>query len=60
MPKLFSPFTQEEGGINRRYDGTGLGLALVKKYADLNHAEIRVKSTKGHGTKFTIVLPLTD
>ncbi len=60
LPKLFSPFTQEEGGINRRYDGTGLGLALVKKYADINHAEISVKSSKGRGTKFTIALPLTD
>ncbi len=60
LPKLFSPFTQEEGGINRRYDGTGLGLALVKKYAELNNAEIRVKSSKGRGTKFTITLPLID
>ena len=60
LPKLFNPFTQEEGGINRRYDGTGLGLALVKKYAEINNAEIRVKSSKGRGTKFTISLPLTE
>ncbi len=60
LSKLYSPFTQEEGGINRRYDGTGLGLALVKKYAEINNAEISVKSSKGHGTKFTIALPITD
>jgi len=60
LPKLFSPFSQEEAGINRRFDGTGLGLALVKKYAEINNAEINVKSAKGKGTQFTIALPISD
>jgi signal transduction histidine kinase len=50
MPNLFMPFTQEEQGYSRRYEGNGLGLALVKKYCELNQANIVVKSVKGEGT----------
>lgn len=55
LKDLFSPFSQEEQGYTRRYDGTGLGLALVKKYCELNNAEIKVKSEKDKGSTFTIV-----
>lgn len=54
MPHLFEPFSQEETGYTRRYDGNGLGLALVKKYCDLNNAEIKVDSKKGLGSKFIV------
>lgn len=56
LPNLFKPFTQEQQGYNRVYEGNGLGLALVKSYCDLNKAEIKVKSKKGEGTIFTITL----
>jgi PAS domain S-box-containing protein len=52
---LFDPFTQEETGYTRRFEGTGLGLAIVKKYAELNNAEIIVKSEKGKGSAFKLV-----
>ena len=52
---LFSPFTQEETGYTRKFEGTGLGLALVKKYAELNNAEIKVRTEKGKGSSFTVV-----
>ncbi|MCX6152318.1 MAG: sensor histidine kinase [Ignavibacteriales bacterium] len=52
---LFSPFAQEESGYSRRFEGNGLGLALVKKYAVLNNAEIIVDSTKGQGSSFKVV-----
>ncbi len=55
LPNLFEPFTQEESGYTRKYEGTGLGLALVKQYCSVNNAEINVESKKGKGTKFTIV-----
>jgi len=55
IPKLFSVFLQEERGYTRKYDGNGLGLALVKKFADLNEAEIEVKSQKGKGTTFFVI-----
>jgi PAS domain S-box-containing protein len=54
LPKLFMPFTQEETGYTRKFEGNGLGLALVKSYLDLLQAEIKVKSEKGKGTTFSI------
>jgi PAS domain S-box-containing protein len=55
LPKLFQPFTQEQTGYSRKYEGNGLGLALVKKYSELLGSEILVKSEKEKGTTFTIV-----
>jgi len=54
MRKMFEPFMQEEMGYSRKYEGNGLGLALVKKYCDLNKAVINVESEKDKGSKFTI------
>lgn len=56
LPALFKPFTQEEVGYSRKFDGNGLGLALTKRYLEMNHSDISVKSTKGKGTTFTILL----
>lgn len=55
LPKLFEPFTQEEQGYTRSYEGLGLGLSLVKNYADLNNAEIKVESEKDKGSVFSII-----
>lgn len=55
LPKLFVPFTQEETGYTRKFEGNGLGLALVKSYLDLLKAEIKIKSEKGKGTVFSII-----
>lgn len=54
LPSLFTPFSQEEQGYTRSYDGNGLGLALVKKYCELINANISVESQKNVGTTFTI------
>ena len=58
LPKLFKPFSQEEAGYSRKYEGNGLGLALTKKYIELNKALISVESEKGIGTTFKVYLPL--
>lgn len=55
LPSLFTPFTQEEQGYTRKYEGSGLGLSLVKKYCEMNNAEITVESIKGKGTVFTVI-----
>jgi PAS domain S-box-containing protein len=55
LPKLFLPFTQEETGYTRKFEGNGLGLALVKSYLDLLDAEIKVTSEKNRGTTFSII-----
>ncbi len=57
LPNLFKPFTQEEQGYTRKYEGNGLGLALVKRYCDINRAEISVKSTKEEGSEFIVKFP---
>lgn len=54
MENIFSPFSQEETGYTRKYEGTGLGLALVRKFCELNNAEISVQSQQGRGTSFTV------
>lgn len=56
MPHLFDKFSQEDQGYARKFEGNGLGLALVKKYCDINNASISVKSVKGEGATFTIIL----
>jgi len=54
IPELFDPFTQEDSGYTRKFEGTGLGLALVQQYCKLNNAVISVKSEKGKGSSFRI------
>jgi signal transduction histidine kinase len=54
LPMLFTPFSREEHGYTRTFEGNGLGLALVKKYCELNGAEIKVNSIKNIGTTFRI------
>lgn len=58
MPKIFEPFTQEDQGYTRKYEGNGLGLAVIKKYCDLNNITIQIESRKGIGSKFTITFPV--
>ncbi len=55
LPMLFTPFSQEEQGYTRKFEGNGLGLALVKKYCELNNADIEVESEKGIGSKFRVI-----
>lgn len=54
LPLLFDSFAQEEHGYTRKFDGNGLGLALVKNYCELNNAVITVESEKGKGSKFKV------
>lgn len=51
---VFSPFSQEDAGQKRNYEGNGLGLALVKKYVELNKATIEVQSKKNRGSVFSV------
>ena len=58
LPYIFEPFSQEEQGYTRRFDGNGLGLALVKSYCELNEAKIEVESQKGKGSTFRVIFKL--
>jgi PAS domain S-box-containing protein len=55
LPHLFNPFSQEDMGMTRHFEGTGLGLALVKRYVEINNAMIKVESEKGRGSNFTLM-----
>ncbi len=55
LHKMFTPFSQEDVGHKREFEGNGLGLALVKKYLELNRAEITVESEKNIGSVFSVI-----
>ena len=59
---IFDEFSQEENGARTQYKGTGLGMAITKRYVDLMGGTISVESKKGEGSAFTVELPmeLTD
>ena len=59
---IFDEFSQEENGARTQYKGTGLGMAITKRYVDLMSGTISVESQKGRGSTFTVQLPmeLTD
>ncbi len=59
MQKLFQPFTQLDATLSRQYEGSGLGLALVRKLVELHHGKVFVESegVSGKGSRFTVLLP---
>ncbi|WP_437635498.1 ATP-binding protein [Sorangium sp. So ce854] len=57
LGKLFSKFTQVDGSVKRRYEGTGLGLSLVKQFAELMHGAVAIESELGEGTTVRVRLP---
>ncbi|MFD0912604.1 response regulator [Methylophilus luteus] len=56
ISRLFQPFVQVESTLSRRFEGTGLGLALVRKLAGLHSGAVAVTSTPGAGSTFTVWL----
>jgi signal transduction histidine kinase len=62
IKNLFQKFKQVEGSSTRRFEGTGLGLAMVKEFSELLGGSVSVKSSPGKGSIFTVRLsaPFTE
>ncbi|TFD55294.1 PAS domain S-box protein [Cryobacterium frigoriphilum] len=58
MTKLFQAFSQIDSGLARRFEGTGLGLAMVKQLAELHGGSVAVSSFEGEGARFAAWLPV--
>lgn len=57
IEKAFQRFGQVDSGLNRKYEGTGLGLPLTKKLMELHHGDIVIDSEPGAGTLVTLTFP---
>nr|WP_242018525.1 response regulator [Pseudanabaena sp. FACHB-1998] len=57
LSRLFQPFSQLDSSLNRQYEGTGLGLAMVKQITNLHGGTVDVQSQLGQGSCFTVALP---
>jgi signal transduction histidine kinase len=53
----FQPFGQVDNRLERRYEGTGLGLPLTKALVDLHKSTIVIDSARGQGTRVTVTFP---
>jgi PAS domain S-box-containing protein len=58
--RIFSAFEQADSSTTRRFGGTGLGLAICQRITELMQGRIEVKSRIGHGSEFTVMLPLVE
>jgi len=59
LEKIFKPFIQLESSLNRTFEGTGLGLTLVKKYVEMHGGTIFVESKIREGSSFRFELPVS-
>ena len=57
IPRALAPFSQVDSTLTRRYEGTGLGLPLVKSLIELHDGTLELESEEGKGTLATIVFP---
>jgi signal transduction histidine kinase len=58
LPALFSDFVQIDTRIQKRLRGTGLGLSLAKKFAELLGGNVAVASEEGRGSRFSVIIPI--
>jgi CheY-like chemotaxis protein len=57
LENLFKPFVQVDSSLARKFEGTGLGLALVRQLAEMHNGSIGVESVSGKGSSFYFIIP---
>jgi PAS domain S-box-containing protein len=57
IPKLMKPFAQVHNVYKRKYQGAGLGLTLVRSFAELHGGKVQIESAPGRGTTVTVTMP---
>ena len=60
LPRIFEPFSQEDGSTKNKYGSTGLGMAITKNIVEMMNGTISVESEKDVGTEFTVVVTLKN
>ena len=55
--RLFDPFVQVDSSLSRKFNGSGLGLALVRRLSELHGGSVSVESKVNHGSRFIVTLP---
>ncbi len=60
LPQVFAPFFQVDNSATRKHEGTGMGLALVKRVAAAHGARVELRSTVGQGTTVVLLWPATE
>jgi signal transduction histidine kinase len=58
LEEIFDPFRQVDSSLSRRFGGLGLGLAIVRHYAELHGGRVWAESEPESGSTFTLALPL--
>jgi len=58
LARLFQPFSQVDSGLDRKFEGTGLGLAMVKLLTELHCGAVGMESAVGQGSRFSVWIPL--
>ena len=60
IPKIFEPFSQEDGSRKSKFGSTGLGMAITRSIVEMMNGTISVESEKGVGSEFTVVITLKN